>query len=163
PACGCYDPEPGQPTSAEVIAFFTKVSEYAKAEKQHGVPAAGIAAMSMLESGYGFTRAAQFANNLFSWKAPESDTAAYVLTCQPTSDPGNKYRRFADWAAAFDDIAGRLGLQGKANYATVSRRYGLERAVSVPVAQAVANWVRGIQQAGYNPNPGYPERVLAIA
>src|SRR5436190_11715142 len=52
-AWGCYDPEPGHPTSAEIIAFFTKISEQAKiAEKQHGVPAAGIAAMSMLESGY---------------------------------------------------------------------------------------------------------------
>ena len=164
PAWGCYDPEPGHPTSAEIIAFFTKVSEHAKtAEKQQGVPAAAIAAMSMLESGYGFTRTAQFANNLFGWKAPDSDTTAYVLTCQPPSDPGNHYRRFADWASALDAVASRLGLQGKANYAAVSKKYMAARAASVPVAEAVANWVKGIQRAGYNPNPSYPDRVLAIA
>ena len=33
----------------------------------------------------------------------------------------------------------------------------------LPVAQAVANWVRGIQRAGYNPSSSYPDRVLAIA
>ena len=114
PAWGCYDPEPGHPTEAEQAAFFDKVIGPAKAaEIRHGVPAAGIVAMSMLESGYGFTRTAKFANNLFGWKASDSDPAGFVLICQPPSDPGNHYVRFADWAAAIETVSGRLGIRGK--------------------------------------------------
>jgi hypothetical protein len=164
PAWGCYDPEPSHPTGTEMVAFFDQISAFAKAaEKQHGVPAAGIAAMSMLESGYGFTRTAQFANNPFGWKVSDTDAAAYVLTCQPASDPGNHYRKFTDRGSAVDAVAGRLGLHGKPEYAKVTEVYAAERAGAVPVAEAVAHWVRGIQRAGYNPSARYPDHVLAIA
>jgi hypothetical protein len=163
-AWGCYDPEPGHPTDTEQAAFFNKVIGPAKgAALRRGVPAAGISAMSMLESGYGFTRTAEFANNLFGWKASDSDSAAFVLICQTPSDPGNHYVRFADWAAAFETVSGRLGTGGKPAYAVVTDRYRSDRAAGVPIPQAVAAWVRGIQQAGYNPDTNYPSRVLRIA
>jgi hypothetical protein len=97
PLWGCYDPEPGHPTAGERTAFFEKIGEPTRlAEQRYGVPAAGLAGMSMLESGYGFTRTAQFANNLFGWKAAQSDSASYVLTCQPASDPGNPLPPFRE-------------------------------------------------------------------
>lgn len=162
---GCYDPEPGHPTQADRAAFFEKIRGPVQlAEQRHGVPAAGLAAMSMLESGYGFTRTAQFAKNLFGWKAPKSDQASYVLTCQPASDPGNHYRRFADEAEAIDQVASRLGTQAtRAQYADATRAYAGERAAGVPVADAVLHWVQRIQKGGYNPNPAYVGRVIRIA
>jgi hypothetical protein len=165
PLWGCYDPEPGHPTAGERTAFFEKIGEPARlAEQRYGVPAAGLAGMSMLESGYGFTRTAQFANNLFGWKAAQSDAAAYVLTCQPTSDPGNHYHRFASWGEALDQVGARLGTPAtRAQYANATRTYQRERAAGTPVTVAVLHWVRQIQQGGYNPDPRYVGRVVRIA
>ncbi|MBK8176602.1 MAG: glucosaminidase domain-containing protein [Rhodospirillales bacterium] len=162
---GCYDPEPGHPSAAERIAFFEKIAGPARlAEQHHGVPAAGLAAMSMLESGYGFTRTAQFANNLFGWKAPQTDTASYVLTCQPASDPGNHYRRFPNWAAALDYVGRRLGTEAThKQYASATFAYARERAAGTQVPEAVQHWVQRIQQGGYNPDPSYVGRVVRIA
>lgn len=52
----CYGPQSGHPTTAERQAFVERVSTAAiKAEQDYGVPAAAIAAMAIIESGYGFT------------------------------------------------------------------------------------------------------------
>src|SRR5437870_3878845 len=65
----CYAPKPGHPTADEKEAFVAEISPLAaRAEGTHGVPAAGLAAMAILESGYGWTRMALNANNLFGWK-----------------------------------------------------------------------------------------------
>ncbi len=165
PKWGCYDPEPGHPTAAERSAFFEKVAEPSRlAEERYGVPAAALAAMSMLESGYGFTRTAQFANNLFGWKAPQTDTTSYVLTCQPASDPGNHYRRFVSWAEALDHVGNRLGTEAtRVQYANATHTYLRERAAGTQVPEAVLHWVQHIQQGGYNPDPRYVNHVIKIA
>lgn len=165
PKWGCYDPEPGHPIAAERAAFFEKVAEPSRlAEKHYGVPAAALAAMSMLESGYGFTRTAQFANNLFGWKAPQADTTSYVLTCQPASDPGNHYIRFASSAEAFNFVGNRLGTAARrVQYANATRTYLRERAAGAQIALAALHWVQHIQQGGYNPDPRYVNRVISIA
>src|SRR6266545_7936315 len=50
---GCYDPKPGHPTLAEKQQFITEISALAvEAKRKHGILAAAIAAMSMVESGY---------------------------------------------------------------------------------------------------------------
>jgi len=68
---GPYDPKPGHPTAAERQDFIDKISPIAKkGEERFKVPAAAIAAMAMQESGYGFTRTALNANNLFGFKVP---------------------------------------------------------------------------------------------
>src|SRR5687768_3018641 len=66
---GCHGTKPGHPTPEERMAFISEVSELAvKAEKTHGVPASALAALAIAESGYGWTRVAINANNLFAWK-----------------------------------------------------------------------------------------------
>ena len=68
-AWGCDEPQPGHPTAAEQRAFVEEVATLAtRAEERHGVPAAAITAMAILESGYGWTRLAQNTNNLLGWK-----------------------------------------------------------------------------------------------
>jgi len=118
--------------------FFNKVAGPArKAEEQYGVPAAGLVGMAMLESGYGFTRTAQLANNLFGWKAPASESMSYLLTCQPASDPGNHYRRFADWGEAVDAVGRKLGMGAtRKQSASATRNYAHDRAMGMPITEA---------------------------
>src|SRR6476620_9778456 len=66
---GCHGTKPGHPTPEEREAFIREASELAiKAEKTYGVPASALAALAIAESGYGWTRVALNANNLFAWK-----------------------------------------------------------------------------------------------
>src|ERR1700754_4762956 len=83
---GCHGTKPGHPTPEERAAFVHEVSELAiKAEKAHGVPASALAAIAIAESGYGYTRIALDANNLFAWKfvpAAANSLKEYVLRCE---------------------------------------------------------------------------------
>ena len=73
---GPYDPKPGHPTLDERDAFVAEVSAYAQAaESQYGTPAAAILAMTCNEGGFGFTKTAINANNLFGWKWYSADAA----------------------------------------------------------------------------------------
>ncbi|MBK8211803.1 MAG: glucosaminidase domain-containing protein [Rhodospirillales bacterium] len=121
--------------------------------------------MSMLESGYGFTRTAQFANNLFGWKAPQTDHGQLCPHLPAGLDPGNHYRRFPNWAGnstmSVDDSRDRGYPQ-----AVRERDHRLcarERAAGTQVPEAVLHWVQRIQQGGCNPDPSYVGRVVRIA
>jgi Mannosyl-glycoprotein endo-beta-N-acetylglucosaminidase len=165
PAWGCYDPEPGHPTAAERTAYFEKIKKFAQlAEQKDGVPAAGLAAMSMEESGYGFTRTAQFAHNVFGWKAPETQATSYILTCQPANDRNNHYQRFANYAEAFQSVGRGLGnCSRNTKYVDATRTYAQERAKGVTLNEAVLHWIQGLQRGGYNPDPHYVDRVIRLA
>ena len=107
---GCYGTKPGHPTAAEREAFIREVSALAvKAEKTHGVPASALAAIAISESGYGWTRLAIDANNLFAWKYVESAAAGrkpYVLRC--AGRRSQRFLAFASRADAVDFVAERL-------------------------------------------------------
>jgi flagellum-specific peptidoglycan hydrolase FlgJ len=113
PACAavaadwpCQGPQPGHPTASERRAFVAKVSELAvAAEGKHGVPAAAIAAMAIVESGYGWTRVGRDAHNLLGWKyiaAQAGGRPAYVLACQPYGDGSRQYTVFRSEAESMD-------------------------------------------------------------
>jgi len=150
----CYAPEPGHPTAAEKRAFVEEISPLAQsAEKNHGVPAAALAAMSIVESGYGWTRTAQAANNLFGWKYVSATSAggrgAWSLDCQPPDDPNNKYVQFSDREDAFDFVGARLSRSSY--YREDTARYR-DRGDAVDIVTAVNDWVRGISDP-YNWKP----------
>ncbi|NEX92640.1 glucosaminidase domain-containing protein [Caulobacter sp. 17J65-9] len=157
---GCYDPKPGHPTAAERDAFLAEVEGPAKAaEARYGVPAAAIAAMSVVESGYGFTRTALNANNLFGWKQTGAG-AAYVLECQPPEDVGNRYVVFASRAEAIDKVAARLA--NSSYYRADTEAYRQARASGAGVETAVDAWVDGISDP-YNWRPrGYAADLKAL-
>lgn len=154
-AWDCYGPQPGHPTAAERAAFVAEVSRYAvEAERVSGVPAAALAAMSIIESGYGFTRTSIEANNLFGWKYTSSSAAGgrtfYRLTCQPPEDINNRYVVFRDRAEAFQFVAGKLATLGY--YAGDLARYRQARAGGSEVKAAVNAWIEGIADP-YNWRP----------
>ncbi|HEY8880067.1 MAG TPA: glucosaminidase domain-containing protein [Roseateles sp.] len=154
-AWGCYDPKPGHPTNAEKASFVARVSALAiAAEQRHGVPAPAIAAMAMVESGYGWTRTALQAHNFFGWKFYGANAAggrpSYVLDCQPPEDVNNRYVVFASDADAVDFVAGKLA--SLPVYRPDAEAYRLARAAGQPAQAAVNAWLTGIADP-YNWRP----------
>jgi hypothetical protein len=151
----CYDSQPGHPTVAERMTFIQDVSAPAvQSERKHGVPATALVAMAIVESGYGWTRTAINANNLFGWKhtnAGASDgLASYTLTCQPPGDVNNKYIVFHNRAEAIDYVAHKLATL--AYYRTDTEAYKAARARGDDVITAVKAWIAGISDP-YNWHP----------
>jgi len=166
PHWGCYDAQPGHPTNTEKTAFIIAMASAAQTAEQHGgPPAAGLLAISALESGFGWTRTAIFASNMFGWKftgtAASGGRSAWTLACQPASDPNNRYIVFREGAESTTFVAGHLSSMNR--YAPLTRQYHADLAKGVPVNVAVDTWLHGIAAAGYNPFPNYPMQVLSIA
>jgi Mannosyl-glycoprotein endo-beta-N-acetylglucosaminidase len=144
-AWGCEDPQPGHPTEAEERAFVEEVGILTtRAEERHGVPAAAITAMAILESGYGWTRLAQSTNNVLAWKyfpgaAGERDF--WGLEC-PEEGTSDRFIVFRDRAEAVDYVAAQLATSD--NYRADTERYRRDRASGMNVVEAVDRWVDGI-------------------
>ena len=142
---GCYGTKPGHPTPAERLAFVHEAGELAvKAEIAHGVPASGLAAISIAESGYGWTRVALQANNFFAWKSGSAATDAgrksYRASC-----PGRRnvqYVIFRNKADSFDYVAAKLATLNA--YREHTEAYKAARKRGDPTGPAVAAWVAGI-------------------
>lgn len=152
---GCYDAKPGHPTAAEKASFIEQISPLAiKAEKKYGVPASALAAMAIVESGYGWTRTAQNAQNLFGWKFYSSKAAsgrkAYVLTCQPKEDDNNRYVVFETNADSFDFVAMKLATLPA--YSKQTKAYQATRAKGITATEAAKAWIAGIANP-YNWHP----------
>lgn len=152
---GCYDAQPGHPTDAEKASFIEQISSLAiDAEKKHGVPASALAAMAIVESGYGWTRTAQNAQNLFGWKFYSSTAAggrkSYVLSRQPKEDDNNHYVVFATNADSFDFVAMKLATLPA--YSKQTKAYQASRAEGVKATDAAKVWIAGIAHP-YNWHP----------
>ncbi|NVD97754.1 glucosaminidase domain-containing protein [Massilia sp. BJB1822] len=152
---GCYDAQPGHPSDAEKVAFVEEIASLAQAaENRYGVPASALAAMAIVESGYGWTRTAQNANNLFGWKFNSSKSAggrkSYTLACQPKEDVNNRYVVFTSRADAFDFVAMKLATLPA--YSRYTKVYQSSRGQASTTAEAAKAWVGGIAGA-YNAAP----------
>ncbi|HGM8089229.1 TPA: glucosaminidase domain-containing protein [Pseudomonas aeruginosa] len=159
---GCYDPKPGHPTQEEKRNFVERVSSLAQtAEKKYGVPAPAIAAMTIAESGYGWTRTALEAHNYFGWKYNSAGAAGgrgyFVLDCQPAYDVNNKYIRFADDSDAVDFVASKLATL--AAYKNDTQRYQQAIKSAASPMEASRGWVAGISDP-YNWSPAKYARTI---
>jgi hypothetical protein len=158
----CYDPQPGHPTSAERKAFVDDISRFAlAAETRHGVPAPAIVAMAIQESGYGYTRTALNANNLFGFKwesaAGAGNREAWELACQPPEDKNKRYIRFKDRADAIDYVAGRLAQSPHYREDTAAFRAAMTRGDDR--SAAISAWIDGIANP-YNIDPAKYARTI---
>lgn len=160
---GVYDPMPGHPTVVERDAYVAEIGVYAReAEATFGTPAAAITAMASNECGFGFTRIAINANNLFGFKWTSTEAAEgrtyWELEGQPASDPNNKYILFADRRDAVLFVAKRLATSSR--YRPTTDRYKADVASGIEIRAAADRWVRGIAAAGYNPFAHYPTTTI---
>jgi len=142
----CYDPV-RTPSKVEKAAFVDEVSPAAvEAERKWGVPAPVLAAMTIVESGYGTTRLAIKSNNILAFKWPGAEIAAgrskFVLWCQPKEDKGNLYPAFGNRAEAIDFVASRMKLSKY--YAGATSAYGRDLANGVDRKAAGRKWLVAI-------------------
>lgn len=88
----CYLSAINHPTASEKEAFINSVKGFIDSICQiEQLPPKTILAMAIVESGYGFTRTAYYANNFFGIKVFTTDTTkAYVLKGQPDEGVKNK-------------------------------------------------------------------------
>ena len=161
----CYGTKPGHPTWEERVAFVREISELAvKAEKAHGVPASALAAMAIAESGYGWTRIALEANNLFGWKfgsaAGREGRKAYSPKCPGTRGRLNRYVAFADRADAFDHVASRLATIDA--YRKHTEAYKAARLRGGSSEKAVQAWLSGIAKRYSGDPSAFMTKLLRI-
>ena len=143
---GCHGTKPGHPTPEERSAFIREVSELAvKAEKTHGVPATALAALAIAESGYGWTRVAMNANNLFAWKfvtAAADGRKSYLPACHLRRGINNRFVMFKSRADAFEFVAQKLATLDA--YRPHTDAYKAARKLGEAAESAVHAWLRGV-------------------
>jgi flagellum-specific peptidoglycan hydrolase FlgJ len=161
---GCHGTKPGHPTPDERAAFIREVSVLAmRAEKTHGVPASALAAIAIAESGYGWTRIALDANNVFAWKlVPESAQTlkAYVPSCERARRLKARFVAFESKAHAFDFVA--LKLATLEAYREHTEAYRAARKSGAAGEAAVKAWLAGVA-ARYSEKPGeFTQKITRI-
>jgi uncharacterized FlgJ-related protein len=151
---GCHGTKPGHPTPEERSAFIREASELAlAAEKAHGVPASALAALAIAESGYGWTRVAINANNLFAWKyvrAAADGRKSYLPACHLRRGINNHFVVFKSRADAFDFVSSKLATLDA--YRQYTDAYNEARKRGDAVDLAVNAWLTGIA-AKYSHKP----------
>ncbi|KGR79092.1 Parasporal protein [Ureibacillus manganicus DSM 26584] len=152
--------------------FVNEISKYAmEANKKWGIPASAITGMAILESGYGTTRIAINAKNIFGIKVwgynPDN---AWQLQGQPDEDyeavpvlanygenrilydesqrRDNWYRDFDSYKEAVDYLAGNLLLNQRYRFAKTNYDERLKSGWSFE--QASKQYLYDIANAGYN-------------
>lgn len=160
----CNGTKPGHPTPAEREAFIREVSALAvQAEKTHGVPAAALAAIAIAESGYGWTRLALEANNLFAWRwrpVTSAGRKSYVLECRRSGVEPDRYMVFASREDAVDFVARRFTAANI--YRGHTKAYIAARERGDSAEGAVKAWVSGIARNYSRPPGAFAKKIIRI-
>ena len=153
-------------------SFIDEISVYAKeANAKWGIPTSAIIGMAIVESGYGTTRIAVNANNLFGIKVWMTNPShGWQLKGQPDENNGtvpvladygtdriiydeakrvdNWYRMFANRKEAVNYLAGTLLLNQRYGFAKTNYENNLKKGWSYE--QASKQYIYEIANAGYN-------------
>ncbi|XEC95650.1 S-layer homology domain-containing protein [Paenibacillus tarimensis] len=168
-----YLPHTDTLTTKEKQLFINQIAKHAEeANEKWGIPASSMIGMAALESGYGTTRIAFFANNIFGvkvWGAnPEN---AWQLKGQPDEDldtpvpviadygddrkvfkesvrRDNWYRNFNSYQEAVNYLAGTLLLNKRYFSARDDYQYRIKNGWSDK--EASKQYIYDIANAGYN-------------
>lgn len=168
-----YLPSRSTPTQREQEAFVNEIAEYAvQAQEKWGVPASAIIGMAIIESGYGTTRIAHHANNIFGIKVWNGNsTNAWQLVGQPDEDyertipvianlgrdriifdetqrRDNWYRTFHSYEDAVYFLAGNLLVNNR--YGSALERYQQRMRDGWGTDAASKQFVFDVANAGYN-------------
>lgn len=152
--------------------FINDISIHAmKASEKWGIPASAIMGMAILESGFGTTRIAINANNIFGIKVwGDNPKNAWQLKGQPDEDyepvpvlvdygadrkifdeskrRDNWYRAFSSYKEAVDYLAGTFLLNDRYRFAKTNYEKRIKNGWSLE--KASKNYLYDIANAGYN-------------
>jgi hypothetical protein len=182
----------GHPTQDEARAFLEDIKPIAvELSQKYQIPASVIMAMAAMESGYGFSRNAVFANNFFGikqWWGNESN--AFQLKGQPDeyegkvailkrSDdgqiiydesrrPDNWYRRFGSRRECIEFLVEEVFLHKtgawKRDYSDIARFYQGQIAAGVEKYSAAYTFIYSVGERGYTHKGGkfYADRIMKV-
>lgn len=182
----------GHPTQDEARAFLSDIKPIAiELGQKYQVPASVIMAMAAMESGYGFSRNAVFANNFFGikqWWGNESN--AYQLKGQPDeyegkvpilkkSDdgqiiydesrrPDNWYRRFGSRRECIEFLVEEVFMHKtgawKRDYSDIAKYYRGQIASGVEKYSAAYTFIYSVGERGYTHKGGkfYADRIMKV-
>lgn len=117
-----------------------------------GIPASFTIAQAALESGWGGSKTAAYANNLFNIKADKSWTGPVWQMASTEHINGKnvlvpaRWRMYPDWQACFDDRAKFFA--DNPRYAACFKSIGGEA------------WARAVAAAGYATDPEYAQKLI---
>jgi flagellum-specific peptidoglycan hydrolase FlgJ len=176
-----YNPAIGHPTYNEQVDFVNSIKNAAiSANVTYGIPASAIIGMACVEGGYGFTRSAYYANNIFGIKVwAQNPPDGWQLKGQPDENDGrvpviasfgrdrsmfkegtrydNWYRRFASRTEAIHYLGDFITRK----YQPALINYNNHIANGWPLPKASKQFCREIADLGYNHLGGdYYERKI---
>jgi Mannosyl-glycoprotein endo-beta-N-acetylglucosaminidase len=182
----------GHPTQDEARAFLEDIKPIAvELGQKYQIPASVVMAMAAMESGYGYSRNAVFANNFFGikqWWGNESN--AYQLKGQPDeyegkvailkrSDdgqiiydenrrPDNWYRRFGSRRECIEFLVEEVFLHKtgawKRDYSDIAKFYRGQISAGVEKYSAAYTFIYSVGERGYTHKGGkfYADRIMKV-
>ncbi len=114
---------------------------------QHGIPASITLAQGILESGYGNSPLARYANNHFGIKCHEWGGRKFYKDDDHEDDC---FRKYFDPKRSYEDHADFLTSRGRYSFLFDLRPTDYK------------GWAYGLKKAGYATNPNYPERLIEL-
>lgn len=114
---------------------------------EHGIPASITLAQGILESGYGNSPLARYANNHFGIKCNGWNGRKFYKDDDHKDDC---FRKYYNAERSYEDHA---------EFLTKNARYAFLFEIAPSDYKA---WARGLKRAGYATAPDYPERLIAI-
>jgi Mannosyl-glycoprotein endo-beta-N-acetylglucosaminidase len=182
----------GHPTQDEARAFLEDIKPIAvELGQKYQIPASVVMAMAAMESGYGYSRNAVFANNFFGikqWWGNESN--AYQLKGQPDeyegkvailkrSDdgqiiydenrrPDNWYRRFSSRRECIEFLVEEVFLHKtgawKRDYSDIAKFYRGQISAGVEKYSAAYTFIYSVGERGYTHKGGkfYADRIMKV-
>ena len=182
----------GHPTQDEARIFLEDIKPIAiELGQKYQIPASVVMAMAAMESGYGFSRNAVFANNFFGikqWWGNENN--AFQLKGQPDeyegkvailkrSDdgqiiydenrrPDNWYKRFGSRRECIEFLVEEVFLHKtgawKRDYSDIAKFYRGQLAVGVEKYSAAYTFIYSVGERGYTHKGGkfYADRVMKV-
>lgn len=165
-----YNPAIGHPTPNEQVNFINNIKNTAiSAGSTYGLPASAIIGMACVEGGFGFTRSAYFANNIFGIKVwAQNPSNGWQLKGQPDENEGrvpviasygrdrstfkeqarydNWYRRFPSRKEAVDYLCNLIVRK----YQPALTNYQKRIAAGWSFPKASKQFCREIADMGYN-------------
>ncbi len=167
----------GHPSNSEINTFMKEIEPTVlKFARKYNLPASVIMAMAILESGYGYSRTAIFANNFFGIKQWKKGSDAYQLKGQPNEDKGylkitkktttgqfiyeentrkdNWYKKFSSKDECIKFLVEEVFLhktgQWKRDYSNVVRNYQRQIQSGVSKSNAAYDFAFMLGERGYN-------------
>jgi len=179
-----YNPAIGHPTYDEQVAFIDSIKDAAIATSAtYGIPASAIIGMACVEGGYGFTRSAYYANNIFGIKIwAQNPSNGWQLKGQPDENNGrvgiiagfgkdrfvfDEKARYDNWYRKFDTRAEAINYLGSfinRKYQSAQANYQKRIAAGWPYAKASKQFCKDIANLGYNHLGGdyYEKKIGAV-